>query len=257
MNYTNMDLNLIKIFIEVYECKSVLAASKKLYVSQPAVSNSIKKLEVFLGGELFVRKSKGVIPTTEGTQFYDSCKEFLHNLNNSINTFSKYTSLEKGYINIGSSSTIMRRILLPFISEFSEKHPNIIIRVTDAISEELTKLLKIGEIDIAILSSPVQNDDFFSKTLLTKTMDCFIAPLTFEKNFLKKEELKDYPLIAQKKAFKQPWLFWTFNNEKQLRFNSKIRNWLLWSYDGFCWRRHGNCLHNKRFCSKGHWKRKS
>ena len=199
MNYSNLDLNLIKTFIEVYENKSVLAASKKLYVSQPAVTSSIKKLESFLGGDLFVRKPKGMLPTTEGTQFYASCKEFLQNLNNSINTFSKYTSLDKGYINIGSSSTIMRRILLPFISQFSEKYPNIIIRVTDAISTELARLLKIGEIDIAIMSSPVEHEEVFNKTLLTTTTDCFIAPINFEKNFLSKEELLNYPIIAQKK----------------------------------------------------------
>lgn len=199
MNYNNLDLNLIKVFMEVYNSNSILAASKKLYISQPAVSGSIKKLEAFLGGKLFVRKPRGVVPTTEGKQFYIECEETLKKLGNSINNFTKYTNLEKGSINIGSSSTIMRRILLPFIAKFTKKHPNIVITVTDAISTRLSKNLKQGDIDIAITSSPALYEEIFNKTLLTKTTDCFIAPINFEKDFLTKEELKDHCLILQKK----------------------------------------------------------
>lgn len=199
MNYSNLDLNLIKVFIEIYESKSILGASKKLYVSQPAITNSLKNFEEFLGGKLFIRKSRGVIPTEEGIVLYKSCKELLQNLSNSINNFSKFTELEKGQINIGSSSTIIRRLLLPFLDYFSNKYPKIKITVLDAVSKELEKALKIGEIDIAILNLPIENAEIFNKTIITKTTDCFIAPLNFKKDFLTKEELKNECIILQKK----------------------------------------------------------
>lgn len=199
MNYNNLDLNLLKTFVEVYECKSVLGASKKLFVSQPAVTSSIKKLEAFLGGALFVRKSKGVIPTAEGEQFYISCKELFRTLDNSINMFSSFTTLDKGTINIGSSSTIIRRLLLPFISQFSQKYPNVTISVLDAISTELERRLKIGDIDVAIMNLPILDEAFFNKTVLTKTTDCFIAPKDFEKTFISKNDLASQCIILQKK----------------------------------------------------------
>jgi len=73
MSYYDMDLNLIKTFLTVYECKSILLASKKLFVSQPAITKSIKKLEDYLGCNLFIRTNKGVLPTEEGKVFNDYC----------------------------------------------------------------------------------------------------------------------------------------------------------------------------------------
>lgn len=199
MNYIDLDLNLIKTFLTVYECKSILLASKKLYVSQPAVTSSIKKLESFLGGKLFIRTPKGVIPTTEGEQFNKSSYTAIQLIENGINKFSTYTSLEEGRINIGSSSTIIRKLLLPFFEEFNKKHPKIYIDITDANSEKLQRLLKAGTIDLAIMNLPISNQSAYKIVNVTTTQDCFIAPADFPKDFLSKEELKNYPLILQKR----------------------------------------------------------
>lgn len=199
MNYIDLDLNLIKTFLTVYECKSILLASKKLYVSQPAVTKSIKKLESFLGGKLFIRTPKGVIPTAEGEQFNSICYNAIKILENGINKFSTYGSLEEGRINIGSSSTIIRKLLLPFIEQFNKKHPKIYIDITDANSEKLQKYLKNGTIDLAILNLPIAEQNLYNITEVTATQDCFIAPADFEKDFLSKQEIKNYPLILQKR----------------------------------------------------------
>lgn len=199
MSYMDLDLNLIKTFLTVYECKSILLASKKLFVSQPAVTNSIKKLESFLGGKLFIRTAKGVIPTAEGEQFNTVCYNAVKLLENGINKFSTYSSLEEGRINIGSSSTIIRKLLLPFIEQFNKKHPKIYIDITDANSEKLQKYLKNGRIDLAILNLPIAEQNIYNVTEVTTTQDCFIAPANFEKDFLTKQEIKNYQLILQKR----------------------------------------------------------
>jgi len=199
MNYNELDLNLIKTFICVYETKSILAASKKLYVSQPAVTNSIKRLEDFLGGQLFIRTPKGVIATTEGEQFNNACYNALHLIDNGIKNFLAYSNLQKGKLNIGSSSTIMRQLLIPFITEFSKRYPNIIISITDATSTKLVRYAKRGDIDLAIMNTPIENIEAFNVTPITKTTDCFIVSKDFKENYLTKEELKNYPLILQKR----------------------------------------------------------
>ena len=199
MDYNDLDLNLIKIFIKVYENKSILAASKKLYVSQPAITSSIKKLEDFLGGQLFVRTSKGVVPTTEGIQFYESCTTALNTIKNGIAKFNDYQTLEKGNLNIGSSSTIVRKIILPFISEFSKKHPNRVLSITDITSDKLMEYTKRGDLDLAILNAPLDSDDSFNVTKVIQTIDCFITNVNFPHNYLPKEEIKNYPLVLQKR----------------------------------------------------------
>lgn len=199
MNYIDFDLNLIKIFIGVYETKSMFGASKKLYITQPAVTKSIKKLEEYLGGELFVRTPKGVMPTAEGEQFYLCVKDATNTILNGVNNFKDYSSLAVGKLNIGSSSTIIRRLLLPFIEKFSHKYPNIVISVTDATSDKLISLTKKSELDLAILNLPLEGSDGFNITSITTTSDGFIASSNFEKDFICKQDLNKYPLILQKR----------------------------------------------------------
>jgi len=198
MSYNNLDLNLIKTFLTVYECKSFLLASKKMYISQPAITKSIKKLEEYLGCELFVRTSKGVIPTAEGEMFNNSCYNGIKLIDDGIKKVESLSSLNEGYLNIGSSSTIIRKMLLPFIVEFNKRYPNIKLSIIDSNSQKIQTYLKTGRIDIGILNLPIE-DDSFTITSLFKTTDCFIAHSQFEKDFLKKEELLNYPLIVQKR----------------------------------------------------------
>lgn len=199
MHYNEIDLNLIKTFMCVYECKSILLASKKLYVSQPAVTSSIKRLENLLGGKLFVRTSKGVVPTAEGEEFNTACYQSMMILENGMNKFLRQNKLESGKLNIGSSSTIVRKILLPFIKMFNVRYPNIIISITDANTEKLQKYTKNRLIDLSIVHMPISNETDFEIIPVTKTSSCFIAPPDFPTEFINKEQLKNFQLIVQKR----------------------------------------------------------
>ncbi|MBR4406747.1 MAG: LysR family transcriptional regulator [Clostridia bacterium] len=196
----NFDLNLIKIFMEVYECNSISNASKKLFISQPAVTSSIKRLEKFLNGKLFIRTPRGVKVTAEGEAFYEFCTNSLNTLLQGINNFSSFANMEKGSINIGCSSTIVRYLLAPFIVNFGKKYPNINISITDGVSNQLTSMLHKNKIDLAIMNMPIENESQFDCTKITTTQDCFIAPANFPKDFLSKEKLQKFPLVVQKKS---------------------------------------------------------
>ncbi len=198
MAYMEMDLNLIKTFVTVYECKSIAKASTRLFVSQPAVTLSIKRLEEFLGGKLFVRTPKGVVSTSEGEEFFKSCCNALKILDNGIKKISSLSNLESGHLNIGSSSTIIRKILLPFIEKFNKKYPNIIISITDANSDKLIRSLKSGLIDLAIINMPITNENEFTIHPIMQTTDCFIASANNSLDYLTIEQLKQEKLILQK-----------------------------------------------------------
>ena len=194
----NLDLNLIKTFVVVYESKSISIASHKLFVSQPAISGSIKKLENFLSVRLFIRKRTGVVPTMEGTEFYNQCKTALNTLRQGVNNLISFNNLSKGHLRIGSSSTIIRVLLTDFITEFSKEYPKIKITIVDGTSGVLLKALRAKEIDLAILSTPISNLSEFLATTITTTTDSFIAAYNFEKDFIDKSQLKNFPLVVQK-----------------------------------------------------------
>lgn len=218
MNYNDLDLNLIKVFLSVYESKSILLASKKLYISQPAITKSIQKLENYLGGKLFIRTAKGTVPTKEGEEFNASCYNAMQILNSGINKFAALSNLEQGVLNIGSSSTIIRKLLLPFIEQFNKKYPKIVITITDTNSEKLTKYVKTGVIDLAILNSPIDNIDIFKVTTLTQTNDCFIAHPDFPHNHLSKEQLANQKIIVQKRPSSNRDYFDKMCNENKINF---------------------------------------
>lgn len=77
---TYENLSRYKIFLSVAECKSISKAAAQLYISQPAVSITIKKLEDYLHTTLFIRKSKGVELTENGRKLYENAKRALNRL---------------------------------------------------------------------------------------------------------------------------------------------------------------------------------
>ena len=80
------NLNLYRIFCEVAKEKNITKASDNLYISQPAVSSAIKELEASLGGQLFIRKNKGVVLTGYGQEIYNLVLPCIEKLS-TVDTF--------------------------------------------------------------------------------------------------------------------------------------------------------------------------
>lgn len=201
MNYSELDLNLLKIFVVVAQNNSILRASEKLFISQPAVSTSIKRLENLLGGKLFLRTSKGVMLTDEGRILYDYSVEALNKIDAGLNIFNDFVSLNCGNIKIGSGSTAIRYMILPFINFFSNKYPKITISITDGNSEELQDYLLKTQVDLSITSLPISKSNLFDVTKIFETTDCFVAGNKYADlrgKIIKGNDIKKYPLILQK-----------------------------------------------------------
>ena len=102
----NVDLELYRVFYTVGKHKHMTKASEELHISQPAISQSIKKLEEQLGGTLFLRSNKGMELTEEGKMFYEYVKGALELINNAEAEFTSFKDLDKGEIKIGISTNI-------------------------------------------------------------------------------------------------------------------------------------------------------
>ena len=119
----NLDnLSRYKIFLAVAECKSISKAAAQLYISQPAVSITVKKLEENLNTTLFFRKSKGVELTEKGSQLYENTKKAFQILLDTEEHLKR--SQNTGYLRIAASNVLCKHFLMPYLKEFTGHYPN-------------------------------------------------------------------------------------------------------------------------------------
>ena len=195
----NIDLDLYKIFYTVAKHKHMTRASEELHISQPAISQSIKKLEDQLGGTLFIRSNKGMELTSEGEMFFDYIKGALELINNAENEFTSFKNLDKGDIKIGCSSTLTKLVLLEATNKFHQDYPGINITITNDLTSNLITSLKMGKLDIVIFNESNIKETNLSLIKIKELKQGFIYnPIYFNDNISSFSELNNYPLILQK-----------------------------------------------------------
>ncbi len=195
-------MNLIKYFILLLFIGSITKAANSLYISQPAITKTIKKLETELGITLFNRGPKGVVLTQNGKIFYEFIKNGVESFINGEHKLTSLKNLETGTIRIGASTTITKYFLLPFIEKFHNQFPNIDISITNSLTNRLIADLKKGSLDLLVVNLPTQNDDTLIITPCATLQDCFAGNLSYKKKIFKEISLKDlvtnFPIITQK-----------------------------------------------------------
>ena len=149
----NVDLELYRVFYVVAKNKHMTKASEELHISQPAISQSIKKLEGMLGGTLFLRSNKGMELTPEGNMLYKYVSEALEIIKNAENEFTTYKDLEYGEIKIGASTVLSKIMLMDTMREFHKDYPNINIRIVNDLTDNLITDLEKGKLDVVIFNS--------------------------------------------------------------------------------------------------------
>ena len=142
------------IFYTVANAGNISKAAKELYISQPAISKSIQKLEESLNCKLFSRSSRGVILTDEGYLLYDHVKEAFETLSLGEDKLKRSIDLGVGHIQIGVSSTLCKYMLLPYLSEFIHRNPHISISINCQSTNETLRLLDDNKIDIGLIGKP-------------------------------------------------------------------------------------------------------
>lgn len=211
MYKSNINLNLYKIFYEVALNESISSASKKLIITQSAVSKSIKKLEEELNTELFYRNSKGVKLTDKGKELLFYVEEAFNNLITAERTIIESKTLNKGKISIGVPSQIGSFYIFENITKFHKEYPNIEITIISKTTIQLLKLLERHEIDFIIDTSPIDTkiNDIIIKPVIDVN-NCFVIKSNssfYIDNIKSIKDLANFPLVLPIKGT---------NNRKQL-----------------------------------------
>lgn len=145
------NLNNYVIFYTVAKAGNISKAANQLYISQPAISKSISKLEAELGTALFARSSKGVTLTEEGQVLYEYVERAFDSLNMGEENLKNYKELGIGHIRIGVSTSLCKHILLDYLKDFIKENPNIKFSIDCHSTLNTIKLLKNDDIDIGLI----------------------------------------------------------------------------------------------------------
>lgn len=198
----NINSELYKVFFFVAKSKSISKAAEQLFISQPAVSRSIKQLEERLGCMLFFRTSRGVSLTKEGESLFTYVEMAFNFLFLGEKKISQIRSLNEGELSIGVGDSICKHYLMPYLKRFNTENPNINIHITNQKSFEIANRIKEGKIDLGLVNLPL-DDEMLRITKLIDIHDCFVVGkklMHLANNKISIKNLIKYPIMLVEKG---------------------------------------------------------
>lgn len=151
-----MEFKHLEVFVKLVENLSFSAAAEELNISQPTVSLHIKQLEEELDTPLFIRSTRELKITEEGTILYREAKDLLQQRSTLIDRF---INPNRKILRLGSS-TIPTGYILPFVlSRFRKTHPNILIQVEEQNSYETIKRISARKVDAGIVGMKTDDEN--------------------------------------------------------------------------------------------------
>lgn len=187
MNDTNhATLNLYNIFLTVAQTNNLSEASKRLFISQPAVSKAIRQLEDELDTTLFYRNSRGVSLTDDGELLYSHILTAFNEISAGEMLLNSRKQLGIGRIRFGASNTLCKYILLPRLQKYVRKNPHVNISINCQSSIHTKALIDNHDIDIGLIATP---DSTKGLRLYSagSIQDTFVASPAYIKNLLLRE----------------------------------------------------------------------
>ena len=202
-------LELYRVFKEVAETGNISLAAKNLYISQSAVSQSIKQLETALQARLFARSPRGVSLTWEGQMLYQYVRSALGLLATGEDKLSQAQQLLLGTLTIGASDTVTSFFLTPYLEAFHRQHPGIRLKIVSGRSAKVLSMLKSGAVDIAFASSPTDPAALHTWSCFA-THSVFVVGSGYDCDFdhvYTRQEIAEFPLILlERKASSRVFL---------------------------------------------------
>lgn len=171
-----VNLELYRVFYTVAKCGSLTKAAQELFISQPAVSQSIKQLEGQLGVSLFNRTHRGMeLSAAGGKLIFKQVEDALKLLDEAENALSQIRTTPTGTIRIGATDSIFYHFLADKIAEYNIKYPAVRFELISSPSPYTINQLKEGKCDIAFVNLPMEDDDVKFYGTVSHLSDIFVA----------------------------------------------------------------------------------
>ncbi len=140
----------IQCFVEIAREKSLKLAAEKLFLTQPAISKTLKELEETIGATLMQRSRSGVVLTPQGEVFLHFAQMSLASLQQGLDGVEKETHKERERLTVGALPSVAARLMPAATTEFAKRAPNAILRIVDGPHGYLVDRLRLGELDLVI-----------------------------------------------------------------------------------------------------------
>ncbi|MDD2445743.1 MAG: LysR family transcriptional regulator [Clostridia bacterium] len=224
----HLSIENIETFVLVAELGNISKVAEKLFISQPAVSQIINKIEGALKSQLLIRQSRGVILTTEGYVVLQDFKALLNNFNNTILKIKKYNKLEAGELKIGSGANISKWILSPTLKRMFKDYPNIKLKIKENATANLIEDVLNGFLDCALIPYQDTLDANLNQiiiaesryVIITNSDNPEISKIPNDGIFFK--DLKNYPFILQSKNSTTGTIFHKLCKKNNININNKV-----------------------------------
>lgn len=224
----NTDYNLYKIFLTLYEQKSISKTASLLYVSQPAVSYNLKELESQLGYTLFYRNSKGIEPTMEANELYSYISTAFSIMKDGEEHLKNLSSLNTGTIRIGTPSHIGVFYLSKYISDFKKQYPGINFEIVSKSTSDMVSMLETRKLDLIVDTLPILTTKASVKKIpLGNLQNCF----AYDKDSFPNididdvKDLANYPLILPSATSSIRLKLDEFTELKNVKLTPVLESW--------------------------------
>ncbi|NOX32580.1 MAG: LysR family transcriptional regulator [Deltaproteobacteria bacterium] len=157
------DLNRLKVFYHVYSLQSINMAAKALHLTQPGISQHIKKLESEINIPLFIRCHKKIIPTRAAEKLFKTIKPFIETICCEIENISKPMEHPYGLIRIGSPLEFGKTYFPSICHAFRKKYNQVRFKIKLEEPDQLLKMLNRGLLDFAVIDYFSAKDQFLGK----------------------------------------------------------------------------------------------
>ena len=147
----DLNLNQLKAFYVAAACGSITLAAEKMFITQPAVSMQIKAMEAHYGVRLFLRGKKKLELTEAGQRLYEVSKKIFSLVLEAEQLLLQAKEFATDVLKIGSTKTLLRYLLAPYISKFQESFPKVQIQIDEGSSEEMVQSVLDGGNDLALV----------------------------------------------------------------------------------------------------------
>jgi DNA-binding transcriptional LysR family regulator len=170
---SNIDLNLIRTFITLYEARSVTVAAEQLFVTQPSVSYALSRLRELFNDRLFVRTKAGMEPTATARQLYEELRQSLTQIENSVEGARKFEAPLSDKRFTLAMTDLGEMALLPHIfKRLQQEAPNVELEVVTLEVDKVYEWMVAGKVDAVICSPRIPGRDIKRQVLLQERYVC-------------------------------------------------------------------------------------
>ncbi len=171
----NLGFNRLKVFFYVYREGSAVGAARALHVTQPAISQHLKKLEMEVATPLFTRVHRRLVPTAAGNQLYELVSPFVVKLEAGLRAIHRSLDEPYGLVRLGAPVEFGQRYLPKVFAEFRELHPEVTFHLELGHPSKLLAMLQDGQLDFTLA-------DVFSDARANRTL--FDVQTVFEESLI-------------------------------------------------------------------------